>query len=82
MDHSLPVLLPKGFSRQKYWSGLQSSPPRYLLDPGMEPMSLASSALAGRFFTTSATWEACYFIIIFLIAHGSLLYFIGLDTLS
>ena len=25
---------------------------------GIEPMSLASPALAGRFFTTSATWEA------------------------
>ena len=29
-----------------------------LLDPGIEPMSLASPGLAGRFFTTSANWEA------------------------
>ena len=29
-----------------------------LPDPGMEPVSLMSPALAGRFFTTSATWEA------------------------
>ena len=28
-----------------------------LPNPGMEPMSLASPALAGGFFTTSATWE-------------------------
>ena len=28
-----------------------------LLDPGTEPTSLASLALAGRVFTTSATWE-------------------------
>ena len=26
--------------------------------PGIEPMSVASPALAGRFFTTSVTWEA------------------------
>ena len=33
-------------------------PPGDLLDPGIEPVSLLSPALAGRFFTTSATWEA------------------------
>ena len=37
-----------GFSRQEYWSGL----PGDLPDPGVEPMSLASPALAGDFFTT------------------------------
>ena len=45
------------FSRQEYWSGitlLQGNLP----NPGMEPVSLTSPALAGRFFTTSATWEA------------------------
>ena len=29
-----------------------------LPDPGIKPGYLASPALAGRFFTTSATWEA------------------------
>ena len=29
-----------------------------LPDPGIKPVSLKSPALAGRFFTTSATWEA------------------------
>ena len=33
-------------------------PPGDLPNPGIEPTSLRSSALAGRFFTTSATWEA------------------------
>ena len=28
------------------------------LDQGIEPMSLMSPALAGRFLTFSATWEA------------------------
>ena len=44
------------FSRQEYCSGLPFPPPGDLLDPGSEPMSLMSPALAGRFFTASATW--------------------------
>ena len=47
-----------GFSRQEYWSGLPFPPPGDLPDLGIETVSLASPALAGRFFTTSATWEA------------------------
>ena len=47
-----------GFSRQEYWSALPCPPPRGLPDPGIEPTSLMSPALAGGFFTTSATWEA------------------------
>ena len=31
---------------------------RDLPDPGIEPVSLMSPALAGKFFTTSTTWEA------------------------
>ena len=50
--------LPMGFSRQEYWSGLPCSPPGDRPDPGIEPMTLTSSALAGGFFTTSSTWEA------------------------
>ena len=33
-----------GFSRQEYWSGLPCSPPGYLPDPGIEPMSFKSPA--------------------------------------
>ena len=47
-----------GFSRQEYWGGLPFPPPGDLPNPGIEPTSLASPALAGGFFTTSATWEA------------------------
>ena len=46
-----------GFSRQEYWSALPFPPPGDLPDPGIKPTSLMSPALAGRFFTTSATWE-------------------------
>ena len=42
-------------SRQEYWSGLLLPTPGDLPDPGMEPESLISPALASRFFTTSAT---------------------------
>ena len=47
-----------GFSRQEYWSGLLWPPPGDLPDPGIEPLFLRSLALAGRVFTTRATWEA------------------------
>ena len=40
------------FSRQKYWSGLPFPPSEDSSDPGIESTSLASPALAGRFFTT------------------------------
>ena len=44
-----------GFSRQEYWSGLPFPSPRDLPNPGIEPTSLMSPALAGGFFTTSTT---------------------------
>ena len=50
--------LSMGFSRQQYWSGLRFPSPGDLPDPGIEPASLASSALADMSFTTSTTWEA------------------------
>ena len=37
------------FSRQEFWSGMPFPTPGDLPDPGIEPMSLASLALAGRF---------------------------------
>ena len=46
------------FSRQEYWSRLSFPPPGDLPNPGIEPASLISPALAGKFFTTSTTWEA------------------------
>ena len=50
--------LSMGFSRQEYRNGLSRPPPGHLPDPGIEPVSLKSPALAGRFFTASASWEA------------------------
>ena len=54
--HQAPLSM--GFSRQEYRSGLPCSPPGNLPNPGIKPTSLESPALAGGFFTTSATWEA------------------------
>jgi len=46
------------FSRQEYYSGSPFSTSRDRPDPGIDQASLASPALAGGCFTTSATWEA------------------------
>ena len=48
---ALQAPLSKGFSRPEYWSGLPFLPPRDLPDPGIQPKSLMSPALAGGFFT-------------------------------
>ena len=41
----------------EYWSALPYPPPD-LPDPGIEPASRTSPALAGRLLTTGAAWEA------------------------
>ena len=46
------------FSRQEYWSRVPFPSLGYLPDPGVEPSSLVSPALAGGLFTTGTTWEA------------------------
>ena len=48
--------LSTGFFRQEYWNGLPCPSPGDIPDPGIELVSLTSSAFAGGFFTTSATW--------------------------
>ena len=45
-----------GFSRQEYRNGLPFPLPGELPNSGIEPVSLMSPALAGRFFTTSESW--------------------------
>ena len=53
--HQAPLSMQ--FSRQEYWSRLPCPPPGDLLNPRIGPTSLMSSSLAGRFFTSCATWE-------------------------
>ena len=50
--------LSMGFSKQVYWIGLPCPPPGDLPNTGIKPASLMPPASAGRFFTSSATWEA------------------------
>ena len=54
--HQAPLSV--GFSGQEYWSGSSFPLPGDLPDPGIEPVSLMSPALAGGFFITCATWKA------------------------
>ena len=58
MDCSLPGSSVRGIlqARTLEWIAMPFS--RGSSRPGIEPLSLVSSALAGRFFTTGATWEA------------------------
>ena len=58
MDCSLLDSSVHGIPRQEYRSGLTCPPPGDLSNPRIEPAPLTSRALTGRFFTTSATWEA------------------------
>ena len=47
-----------GYTSQEYWSGLPCPSPGDLPEPGIEPTTLMSLALAGGFCITSVTWEA------------------------
>ena len=49
-----------GLPRQEHWSGLSFPSPGDLPNPEIQPVSLASPALGGRFFTTSTTWKPLY----------------------
>ena len=52
--HQVPLSM--GFPRQEYWSGVPLSSPGDLPDPGIEPTSPMSPALAGGLIITSATF--------------------------
>ena len=48
--HQAPLSME--FSRQENWNGLPFPSPGDLPNPGIEPVTLGSPALAGGFFTT------------------------------
>ena len=52
MSDSLQPPLSMGFPLQEYWGVLPFLSPGDLPDPGIEPTSPVSPALAGRFFST------------------------------
>ena len=53
--HQTPLSME--FSRQEYWSGLPFPSSGDLPNPGIEPTSAMSPALAGELFATSVPWE-------------------------
>ena len=55
---ALQAPLSMGFSRQEYRGGLPCPPPGDLPDPGVEPVSFMSPALADGPFTTLTTQDA------------------------
>ena len=57
MDCSQPGFSVMGFSKEDYWSELSFPSPGDVLDPGLEPISPVSPALAGRFLTTELPWK-------------------------
>ena len=58
MEGSPPGSSVHGILQARLLEGLPCPPPGDLPDLGMEPASLMSPALAGKFFITSTTWEA------------------------
>ena len=58
MDCYQPGSSVHGILQARISSRLLCCPPESLPNPGIKPTSLMSPALAGRFFITSATWEA------------------------
>ena len=75
--HQAPLFM--GFSRQEYWSGLQSPAPGDLENPEFSCFSTQSShpgvrthvsCIAGRFYW--ATWEAS---LLYLVSYNLLKYF-------
>ena len=60
MDYSLPGSSIHGISQARILEWIAISFSGDLPDPGIEPAYLMPPALAGRFFTTSTTWEALY----------------------
>ena len=60
VTHQAPLSM--GFSRPQYLNGLSFPPPGDLPNPGIEPASLGSLALAGEFFTTSAIYSSAILV--------------------
>ena len=54
--HQIPLSM--RFFSQEHWNWLPFPSPGVLSNSGIKPVSLMSPALAGGFFTTSASWEA------------------------
>ena len=70
------------FSRLEHRGGQLFPSPGDLPNPGIKPGPLMSPALAGRFFTTRATWEAPYSVRKFQLYNTVLLIVVTIFTLD
>ena len=71
MDCSPPGSYVHQISQQEYWSGFLFPSLGDLPDPGIESLSPVPTALAGQFFTTSATWEPFMLLLLLLLSRLS-----------
>ena len=60
LDSSPPGFSVYGILQARILEWVACPPPGALPNPGIKPISLMSPKLAGRFFTTSTTWEALF----------------------
>ena len=61
VDSSPPGSSVHGILKARVLEQVAMHSSRVSFNPGIEPMSLMSPALTGRFFTTNATWEVVLF---------------------
>ena len=59
MDYNQPGSCVHRILQARTLEWVAMPPSTDLSNPGIKLVSLMSPALAGRFFTTNATWEAC-----------------------
>ena len=82
---TLQAPLSMGFSRQESWSGFLFPPPGALPYPGVEPTSLMSPELAGRFLIRSTPRKlicVCMCVCVCVYIYTSTHYFIYIYILS
>ena len=72
MDYSPPGCSVHGILQGRILQWVAMPVYRDLPNPGIEPVSLMSPALVGRFFTTTAIWEAGYLNGVLLIIKNAL----------
>ena len=66
IDYSPPGSSPHEMLQARILEWIACPSAANLPDPGIKPTSLMSPALAGEFFTTSATWKAlCRFMLMY-----------------
>ena len=73
MDCSLPGSSVHGILQAKILEWVTTFSSRGFPDPGIEPASLMSPALVGRFFTTSVTGKAHKTIVMDILCSGAFL---------